>query len=275
MNVQGFEHACLLKEQGKLRESSEEFIKIADTAGDPVDKASALVYAAAALKMFGEFEKAKVQLICIGEILVNLSASGKNTSVDERTTWLEIAFGFTDADIDRLEGRADDALSKFQHLLSRFSTQLRQGEYHSDYEMIQTRRAFILADLGRWNEALPILEEAESFEPESGLDGWLDFYLGHCYIAFDDYTRGEQRLRKSLKVGLPPHLEYRAHYALGQAYYEIGQYAHAKVELEKAAGTADPSYIRQTQLWRWLQATCQRLGLKEEAEHYAQLARAS
>lgn len=240
------------------------------TSEDPTDKAAAMLYAAASLKMAGEFEPARQQMKVAREILTNIRQS--DTSTNERTVWLGIAIGFEEADIDRTAGRSEEALSKFRDLLSRFAVQLRHPSYHSDYEMIQTRRAFMLADLGRWNDALRILEEAESFEQDKGS---INFYLGYCYVAVGDHAKGEQKLRKSLEIGLPPHLDYRAHGALGKAYHKLEDYAQAKLELEKGAQTADPSYIRQAQLWKWLEIARRHLGLRDEAEHYAQLARPS
>jgi hypothetical protein len=52
-------------------------------------------------------------------------------------------------------------------------------------------------------------------------------------------------------------------------------YSRAKVELERCAQTADLPYIRQSKVWKWLELTCRHLGQKEEADHYAQLARPS
>lgn len=272
MDAQRFEHACQLKEKGKLKESFEEFTKLADDSEDPIDKAGAVLYAAASLKMAGEFKLAKQQLNTVRGILANLPHLGKDTSTDERTVWLGIAVGFEEADVYRAEGQTEQALAKFRDVLSRFAVQLHQPSYRSDYEMIQTRHAFMLADLGRWDDALPILEEAESFEQDKGA---INFYLGYCYVAIGDNAKGEQKLRKSLEMGLPPHFEYRAHCALGKAYHKLEDYAQAKLELEKGARTADPSYIRQAELWKWLEVTCRNLGLKDEAEHYAKLARPS
>jgi len=229
-----------------------------------------VLYAAASLRAAGEFELARQQLSSIRQILPSLTVLDQDSSTDERRVWLEIAIAFEEADIDRTEGRTEEALARFQDLLSRFAAQLRQPTYHSDYEMVQTRRAFLLADLGRWVEALPILEQAESYEQSKES---TYFYLGYCYVAVGDYVKGEVKLKKALSLGLPPHLEYRAHCALGQAYHKLEDYAQAKLELEKGAGMADSSYIRQAQLWKWLEITCRHLGLTQEAEHYAQLAR--
>jgi tetratricopeptide (TPR) repeat protein len=273
MDDRRFEYACQLKEDGKFTESFKEFVRLAGDTEEPTDKAAAFLYAAASLKMAGQFEPARQQLNEVKAILATSSIQGsKDIFPVERTQWLELAVAFEEADTYRAESRTEEALARFQDLLSRFAVQVRQPSYRADYEMIQTRRAFLLADLGRWGDALSLLEEAESFEQT---EGSINFYQGYCYVAIGNNAKGEQKLRKSLEMGLPPYLEYRAHCALGKAYHKLEDYTRAKAELEKGAQTADPAYIRQAQLWKWLEVTCLHLGLKDEAEHYARLARPS
>jgi tetratricopeptide (TPR) repeat protein len=135
--------------------------------------------------------------------------------------------------------------------------------------MTQANRAFLLADLGRWKEALPILEEAEKFQ---NFKEGIAFYLGHCYLSADDYVRAEEKLVEALRLGLPQNLQYRAHCELGMVYASLGNYIQAKAELESCAEKANTGYIKQAQLWKRLQAVCRALGLKDEVERYARLA---
>jgi tetratricopeptide (TPR) repeat protein len=108
-----------------------------------------------------------------------------------------------------------------------------------------------------------------------GLRGEISFYLGSCYTNNAEWSKAEMELSKSLKTGLRPNLEFRAHYRLGKAYHKLEDHAQAKLELEKCAETADASYIKEARLWEWLESTWRHLGLNSEAEHYAQLARPS
>jgi tetratricopeptide (TPR) repeat protein len=272
MDDRRFEHACQLKQAGELREAYEEFVALASGCKDPIDKAGALLYAELCLKDAGDLKAANLQLNAVRDILGHSYPSDDGTSADNRAVWLGIAIGFEEADLCRMEGRSEEALVKFQNLLSQFAVQLHQPNYRSDYEMIQVRCGMILADLGRWSEALPILQQADSVEQPGSSTVLIDFYLGSCYVAVGDLVQGVLKLRKSLEGMLPSSLEYRAHSSLGKAYYNLGDYAQAKEELEKATQTGDPSYIRDARLWRWLEATCQHLGLKDEADRYRQLA---
>jgi tetratricopeptide (TPR) repeat protein len=99
--------------------------------------------------------------------------------------------------------------------------------------------------------------------------------LGHCYLEAADYHGAEKKLTEAIKLGLPSHLEYQAHCELGVTYYHLENYSKAKEEFEKGAEKGDPGYIKQSQVWKWLEMTCRALGLKAEAEHYARMARPS
>lgn len=142
------------------------------------------------------------------------------------------------------------------------------GSFARHIEMAQARRGFLLADLGRWKEALPILEEAESFE---GRRSEILFYLGHCYVSGGDYSKAKGKIIEALRLGLPRNLEFRAHCELGMAYYRLKDYAQAKLEFERCATNGDPEYIKQAQIWMRLENTCRYLGLKEDADRYASL----
>jgi tetratricopeptide (TPR) repeat protein len=102
-------------------------------------------------------------------------------------------------------------------------------------------RAFVLADLGRWKEALPILEAIQSRQEYR--EG-IAFYLGHCHASAHEYKKAKPHFVEALKLGLPPNLEYRAHYELGVVYFALGGYAQAKIEFEKTLQTAAPAYLK-------------------------------
>jgi tetratricopeptide (TPR) repeat protein len=101
----------------------------------------------------------------------------------------------------------------------------------------------------------------------------VNFYLGYCYISVEQYDEAKRLLEQSIEQGLPLHLEFRAHSALGMALYEAGDYVRAKRELEMGLRGANPRYVKEAQLWKWLHHTCVSLGLKEEAEYYNKLMR--
>ena len=270
MDEQRFLSACRMREEGKLAEAYDEFSKLAQDTEDQIDRAGVLIYAAKTLKILGQYESATTQLKAVRELVPDHSFL--NSVVDERLAHLEVYLDFEDADLYWQRGENTEALSRFEAALKKYTQRLHEPRFRGSYEAIQARRAFILADLDRWKEALPILEEIKSSEEFVEV---IAFYLGHCYLAAHDYNAAEEKLTLALRLGLPSHLDYRAHCELGMTNYKLKDYAKAKQELEKGAEKADASYIKQSQIWKWLEVTCRSLGLKDEAQHYANLSRPS
>ena len=265
-------HACELVDEGKYPEAYSEFIQLAESTQDPLERATPLIYAANTLQTMGQEEAATAQLSAVRALIDKHRPSDATTN--ESFAGAESFFDFEDAHLVWLRGGGlEAALSKFDAALNRHKLIREDPRARSLYEAIQIRRAFILADLGRWKEALPVLEQIES--PQEYKEG-VAFYLGHCYLAARDHTRAEQKLSEALSLGGLPHsLEYRARCELGVTYYEVQNYAQAKRELEKGAATADKSYLKDGTIWKYLEAACRALGLKDEAEHYASLTRPS
>jgi tetratricopeptide (TPR) repeat protein len=269
MDDQRFLKAIQLRDGGRLKEAVDEFYKIAEESEDPVDKAGVLLNLAATLRPLNEFSKAREELNAARRLVASLDDSPVGTLRDPRLLQLELSLDFEDADISGYEGELEEALEKFDLLLREYGQTLKEPEFRESYEMIQTRRGFLFADLGRCKDALPVLEEAETFESRKAE---IYFYLGHCYLTDRDYARAAERLINALRFGLPRILEYRAHCELGIAYYSLKDYIQAKLEFEKCAETGDAEYIQQAQIWKWLENASRILGLRDEAERYSKLA---
>jgi tetratricopeptide (TPR) repeat protein len=272
MDDQQFLKACQLRDDGKLTEAIDEFRRIAEDTRDPVDRAGVLLNVAATLRALSEFTKAREELRAARSLAASSDASSAQALRDPRLLQLEVSLDFEEADICGYEGKLDEALTKFDLLLKKYGQTLKEPELRESYEMIQARRGFLFADLGRCKEALPVLEEAESFEERKAE---IYFYLGHCYLTDCEYARAAGKLVNALRLRLPRSLEYRAHCELGIAYYRLKDYAQAKLEFEKSAETADAEYIQESQIWKWLEDTSRTLGLKDQADRYSKLAMSS
>jgi tetratricopeptide (TPR) repeat protein len=264
-----FLNASKLRDEGKLREAISEFFGVAGDAEDPVDKAGVLLNIATTFNALGEYDQARQQMLAARRLVSSLEDWSAETPRDGRIVQLKVSLDFEDAEICSFEGQLDMALGKFDQLLKTYGRMLQEPELRESYEMTQTRRAFLLADLGRWKEALPILKEAESFEerkPE------IYFYLGHCYLSGGEHRKAAEKLIGALSLGLPASLEFRAHCELGMAYSNLRNYEQAKVEFEKCVASADQKYLDQARLWKRLESVCRALGLTTEADRYAGLA---
>lgn len=269
MDDKRFLSATKLRDEGKLREAISEFLGVAESVEDPVDKAGVILNVATTFNALGEYDRARQQLLAARRLVSSLEDWSAETPRDGRIVQLKVSLDFEDAEICSFEGQLDMALAKFDQLLKTYARTLEEPELHESYEMIQTRRAFLLADLGRWKEALPILKEAESFQerkPE------IYFYLGHCYLSGSEHSKAAEKLIGALRLGLPVRLEFRAHCELGMAYSNLRDYQLAKVEFEKCLASADQKYLDQAHIWKRLESVCRTLGLTGEADRYAGLA---
>jgi tetratricopeptide (TPR) repeat protein len=271
MDEQALLHACELVSEGKYSEAYREFIQLAENTPDPLEKAWPLIYAANALQTLGQEEAATTQLSAVRALIEKKKPSSSAKS--EEFAAAEFFLDFEEANFLWVRGgNQEAALNRFDAVLKKHGWALKYPGSRSLKEAIRIRRAFILADLGRWKEALPILEGITS--PQEYEEG-VAFYLGHCCVEAGTYQRAEEKLNEALNLGLPSHLEYRAHCELGITYYHLQNYPKAKDEFEKGSHKADPTYIKQSQIWKWLEITCRALGLKAEAEHYSQMAHPS
>jgi tetratricopeptide (TPR) repeat protein len=268
MDEQRLIRACEFRDQGRFEEASEELNHLAADTTDPVDKAGVLLNSVATYIAWGKLELAKRQLDSVQKLVFALKDQD-----DQRVRDLIINLGIAAADINAAEGDYEGASVKLGTLLEQHRPELQQPEFQGSYELIQTRRAFLLADIGRWREALPILQMADSFETQSR--ALISFYLGHSYVEASESLKGKEKLLEALGIGLPHYLAYRARHALGRAYHNLEAFEQAKIEFEKCVQTADPEYIRRGKLWNWLWSCCTQLGLQKEAAHYANLTRAS
>ena len=259
--------ACELVDQERYVEAYDEFMQLAESTADPLEKVWPLLYAANTLQTLGREEAATSQLSTVRKLIEHHRSS--SSAMDEKFAAAETFLDFIDSNVLWLRGGSKEAaLARFDGVLHRHGQALKDPRARGLYEGIQIRRAFLLADLGRWKEAMPILEDIKS--PQEYKEG-IAFYLGHCYSSAGDYGKAVHWLTQALKLGLPKRLEYRAHCELGTAFYHLGEYAQARAEFQKGAQMADAQYIKESQLWRWLELTCRALGLKSEADEYARM----
>jgi hypothetical protein len=107
MDEQGFLNACRMKEEGKLSEAYEEFLRIAESTDDRIDKAGVLLYAGMTLKLLERYDDAKCQLGAARTVAAEYLLP--NSSADERIGHLELYLDFEDADLCWKRGENEEA----------------------------------------------------------------------------------------------------------------------------------------------------------------------
>jgi tetratricopeptide (TPR) repeat protein len=263
-----FEKAVALARQGKHREAIDIFLGLANNTDNLFEKAEMLINAAHAFKEIEQFDLARNQLAAVRGLLHLPSHVPPSTANDAIRSGLLINLELEDARISAGEQKLEEALDKLNLLLTTHRSDLLKPNFAVTYQTVRRDRAFLLADSGHFEEALPELEDLDSREPH---DPWILFNLGYCYRCTARYSDAQRKLEEAIKAGLNPDFEGRAHCILGASCYELGEYTRAKLELEIGVQTAAPRYLKGSRIWRLLEYTCISLGLKAEAEYYASL----
>jgi tetratricopeptide (TPR) repeat protein len=99
-------------------------------------------------------------------------------SLPHQDKFVRMIVDFADACMMAQMAKLDEGALKFERILDSNRELLASSDNRNLYEDIQERRAFLLAGLGRYTEALPILEEAVSFTNGESDPKLVHFYLG-------------------------------------------------------------------------------------------------
>lgn len=163
------------------------------------------------------------------------------------------------------------AIDKLSQILEEFKLTPNDPALINAYDEVQSRRAYFLADLGKWQNSMAILEELK----DRGNDDPISlFHLGYCYLRAGKLDDSRGLLERAVSIDPPPAIYVRAHCVLGKVLYFLGEFQKAKSEFEMVLGKAPAAYIRNAEIWKWLEHTSINLGLKDEAAKYRLLASA-
>ena len=272
MDSDVFGKAIRLRDEGQHNEAAEIFLSLARQIDNAFERAGMLLNVANSLKSAGHLADARKQLNLARELLISGQDCVFAKPDGEMRHRLLIGADVEEARISAAAGDVSGAIASLDAILTRQSSALSSDGYADVYQAIQRDRAFLLTDSGRCEEALPILVEANSADPH---DRWTLFYLGYCYHITDQYLEANSKLEEAISLNLPSVFESQAHCLVGVAYFKLGNYTKAKIELEEGAKTAPPAYLKEAKVWRWLECTCASLGLRAEAERYRMLANPS
>jgi tetratricopeptide (TPR) repeat protein len=265
-----WDKAYALRQEGKFKEAYDVLCEIATGGRDPMEKASALLGGITDLITLKDFRSACKQLETIKSILARSDATPTlnqdqrlrlNAEADLQEALIAVAQAFT-------EEQQKETLAAFDSMIKKYGPSLDVPFLKDIKEAIYGERAFILADLGFFTEALPALQEVEVSHPKNSS---VIFYLGYCHWSTKNYHLARKTLEKAIALGLSGNFEFRAHLALGCTLCETGYYGHARVELERARALATPYDLTQGKVFQWLEYCYKQLGMTNEAAQYAHL----
>jgi tetratricopeptide (TPR) repeat protein len=266
-----FEHAFALMEEHRLDEALEEFHKLAADSDDLLERADATLYGALALRLQNDYQRALLQRKLVRSLLSEVPRDASKASLDDKG---RLELRLANEEIEAYVGNGGEqnrALAMSEEFMTQFRNELSQSEYRGDYEMAQARRGILLAQLGNYRDATPILEEAEMFhEPFNSAAHWN---LGSCYYSARNYAKAISTLKGSIDAGIPDDLAFTTYCYLGRAHYHLREYMQAKRNLEKTVEVGTAEDIKEYDVYHWLDFACQGLGLIDEANLYSRLAK--
>lgn len=186
----------------------------------------------------------------------------------------QITFDFMEAMLLQREGRYKEALGSFDAALQQHSKRLNQAELRFMYEDIQDRRGFLLVQLNRFQEAIPVLRECLSFASQDSSQE-IHLSLGFCYDGVALTELAKQEYLNAISFSVRNVFEAQARYRLALLYFQSGAFAQSKYHLELilSAQIKDIPNLPMHYVYQLLSQSCARLGEEENATRYRELAR--
>jgi tetratricopeptide (TPR) repeat protein len=227
---------------------------------DNENKGLIILYMALFLAQVGRTAEAREQL----REVVNLW---------ERTPEHQARIAAVDAMLDEAAGQAPRTLDKLNRILEEYRTLWDNEDVRDLYEEIQFNRGRLLATIGDWRLALPVLEESLACKRPKAAEFYAN--LGYCYFHAEKWDKAEEALKLALSQELCPDYSSLAHYYLGRIFYLRGTLAKAMKEFELALSDATVAGTSRKVIYDALAKSSRYLGLWEEASRYAHLAKSS
>jgi tetratricopeptide (TPR) repeat protein len=178
-----------------------------------------------------------------------------------------------DALLDEADGQASRTLKKLNRILKQYPTLWKSDDVHDLYEELQFNRGRLLATIGDWRLALPVLEECLSFQRPKHPELYAN--LGICYFEAKKWEKAVENLNLALSKGLSTEYSSAAHYYLGRVSYLKGALPRAVKEFELALDDATSAGTSRKVIYDALAKSYRHLGLNEESAKYARLAKNS
>jgi tetratricopeptide (TPR) repeat protein len=220
-----FNQACALRAAGKVEEALREFEAFANDVEDPQIKGSLLIN----------------QAKCLGDLRRIQEARARQQEAEK--LWPGVDTEYLDACVCVDEGKVEIAVNKLILLLKNHPD-LKQTDYYV-YTDARERLGRLYFQLGKYADAVPLLEEALELPGNDEQRRDLSYCLGCCQMRSGDLEAAEKNLVQSLPSDRRHSDWVHAQYQLGMLYYHRGAYLDAEKAFELCtffmdeAGTGD------------------------------------
>lgn len=226
---------------------------------EPLKRAASLFEDAERRQEQGRFEDAE-----------KLIAEAKNLVAGNRQACAEIAL-FRAISLLKANKR-EEGLRNLTAILAEYADWFRNPDSRDVYEMVQLQRAFSLVHLERNEEALPLLQEASSFQLERDVQSDLHCHLGRCYHERSQYSLAKEHFERAGALGVGEDWRSVFHYYFGYTLYELKDFQRAKRQFILCVQSGDsgpPGSMR----YAMLAAVSRKLGEHSEAGRYDEKAK--
>lgn len=245
-------------ETGDLALAEEAFREIDTRLGslaDAKERADLLLRKAVLYGVLGNFGEARMQL----DVALHEAPDDPD---------IRLQFDYIDATIYHQEKNIGEAFARLSTVLSKYANQLARPDLRAMYEDIQLRRAFELFGMQRFQDAVPLFEEALLFHMKPGEKSAALASLGISYSELKNREAAKEYLLQASERRLDDHWLGQVHFHLGLTYAHLKHLQESKREFQLCE-----RYLPISVVYAWLSRICSLLGEKSEAERYARLAR--
>jgi tetratricopeptide (TPR) repeat protein len=209
------------------------------------------------------------QASCLTDMRKAAEALDRIRSVDQNQLGFAnlVVFEFEYARILRALGDREDALKRTRNALKAIDTVDDKKPTEVVARNLHTLWGVLLAELGRCDEAIPVLEQVPVED-----EGWADasLHLGDCKYKKRQYRDAIKNYQDvvSCKKGNGPFLSQAALRNIGYAFYDLEEYAKAVEYLTKVEGQYDAYPDMKKELFSILASSYLHLGKPSEAQKY-------
>lgn len=260
MDTERLEHAIALRDTGRVEEALKELAALTELTVDPEEKATLLLNETRCYRLLGRLGEAGERLSCARRIVPQTQALLYLHEEEAILHWHK--------------RERDKALKILGRLCADYGQLLLTPEHHDLYARVQTSRGMLLTELTRYGEARPLLEECLSFDSPLIDKVGILYNLGLCSLKLGKSAEAKEGFQEVLRNGCQADYTAMAHFYLGTIYFAEVAYAMALIEFESCLACGEGGPPKQY-LYKWLASTARTLGMREDAERYERLAKAS
>ena len=195
----------------------------------------------------------------------NLIAEAKHLAAGNRQACAEIDLFLAISLLNA--NKREEGVRNLSAILVKYADWFKNPDSRDVYEIVQLQRAFSLVHLQRNEEALPLLEEALSFQLEIAVQSDLHCQLGRCYHELAQYHQAKVQFERADVLGVGEDWRSTYHYYFGYTLFQLRDFQQAKRQFIMCLQSGDigpPESMR----YAMLAATCRKLGEHSEAALY-------